>query len=72
MRFLQLTKVAEGPCYLVSIALHISVVRGIGPQDVSYIAGYRWFLSYTNNHLYIYFLKLVVQPFGGRHLLLSL
>ena len=57
VRFLQRTKMAEGPRHLVAITLHISIMGTRCAQYSSYIFGYTWFLGYTDNHYYYFYLS---------------
>ena len=61
IRFLQLTKVAEGPCYLVTITFHITVACRGSPDDSGDILSHTRFLCYTNYHVLFLFLFAKVQ-----------
>ena len=50
LRLLEGAEVAEGPGHLVAVALHIAVVRGVGPQHLGNLARYTRLLSNTNYH----------------------
>ena len=52
VRLLQLAKVTEGPCHLVSVTLHVSVVRGVGADDAGDVLGDAGFLCNANYHFF--------------------
>ena len=53
LRLLEGAEVAEGPGHLVAVALHVAVVRGVGPQHLGNLARHTGLLSNADNHFTI-------------------
>ena len=50
VRFLQFAQVAEGPCHLIPVALHVSVSGLVGTEHLGYVLGHRGLLGNADYH----------------------